>query len=166
MPDRICGLPQPSFVIAASSSSQHFCTASAQLSDQLSCGVQTGPYAAEQQSAHPAEAFCGIPGVADAPVGSACTADLQVDHNTAHLHAAAFSDLHFLYCLVANCNAEYASLIVRYSCVVAQAIDAQTHKRCAGNMDAVYICAFDFLSYLQDLGFCMQCQLLDYFVND
>ena len=85
---------------------------------------------------------------------------------TLHLHAAAFSDLHFLYCLVANCNAEYASLIVRYSCMVAQAIDAQTHKRCAGNMDAVYICAFDFLSYLQDLGVCMQCRLLDYFVRD
>lgn len=76
--------------------------------------MQTGPYAVEQQSGPPAQAFSGIPAVADAPVGSACTADLQVDHNSMHLPAAASSVLHLLYCLMGNCNAECPSFMVRY----------------------------------------------------
>ncbi|KAL0045184.1 hypothetical protein WJX82_011522 [Trebouxia sp. C0006] len=60
--------------------------------------METGPYAPEQQSAHPAQALSGIPGVADAPVGSACTADLQEQADCAQamdsrLHACGATQL-------------------------------------------------------------------------
>ena len=56
-------------------------------------------------------------------MGTTCT-DLQVDLSTMHLAVAASSVFHLEYCLVGNCNAEYPSLMMRYSCLVAQAIDA------------------------------------------
>ena len=119
------------------------------------CDVQTGPHAAEQQSAPPAQAFSGIPGVADdAPVGSACTADLQVDHNTMCLPVPAFSVLHLLYCLVGNCNPVCASLMISYSCIIAQATECIMQATC-----------MQYALVIPARSWCLN-QVLDYFVRD